>query len=60
MARPIKDTPILFGEEAKAFLRQINTPIPEEERKAERKKVEEGAARFLEMVAKIRQEDAAL
>ena len=60
MARPIRNTPILFGEDATEFLRQINTPIPEEERKAERKKVQEGAARFLELVKKIRQEDAAL
>ena len=60
MARPIRNTPILFGEDAEAFLRQINTPLSKEERLAERKKVQEGAAHFLEMVAKIRQEDAAL
>ena len=59
MARPIRNTPILFGDDAKEFLRQINAPIPEEERQAERKKVQEGAKRFLELVAKIRKEDAA-
>ena len=60
MARPIRNTSILFGEDATEFLRKIKTPIPLEERIAERKKVQEGAARFLELVAKIRKEDAAL
>lgn len=53
MARPIRNTPILFGEDATEFLRKINTPIPEEERIAERKKVQEGAARLLELVANL-------
>ena len=53
MARPIRNTPILFGEDATEFLRKINTPIPLEERIAERKKVQEGAARLMEHVAKL-------
>lgn len=53
MARPIRNTPILFDEDATAFLRSINTPIPLEERIAERKDVEEGAKRLLELVAKL-------
>lgn len=51
MARPIRNTPILFGEDAKQFLKEINRPIPIEERRAERKKIEEGARRFRELVS---------
>ena len=53
MARPIRNTPILFVEDATEFLRKINTPIPLEKRIAERKKVQEDAARLLELVAKL-------
>ena len=53
MARPIRNTPILFDEDATEFLRKINTPIPDAERIAERKKVKEGAARLLELVANL-------
>mgnify|MGYP004446925503 FL=1 len=53
MARPIRNTPILFGEDATEFLRKINTPIPEAERRAGRKKVQEGAARLLELAARL-------
>ena len=53
MARPIRNTPILFDEDATEFLRKINTPIPDAERIAERKKVQEGAARLLELVANL-------
>lgn len=53
MARPIRNTPILFDEDATEFLRKINMPIPQEERMAERKKTQEGAARLLELVAEL-------
>lgn len=50
MATPIRNTPILFGKDARDFLSEINKPIPLEVRIAERKKVEEGARRFTELV----------
>ena len=53
MARPIRNTPILFDEDAKEFLRKISTPIPLEERIAARQKVKEGAERLMELVAKL-------
>lgn len=52
MARPIKETPILYGEAARRFeeeMRRVEN-MPKEERMANRKKVEEGCAAFLKRV----------
>ena len=50
MARPIRNTPILFGEDATEFLRKINTPIPETERKRLREKMDQSVALFKQRV----------
>ena len=52
MAKPIRNTPILFGEDARRFHEEISNLPPIEERRKEREKVEEGAKRFVEMVEK--------
>lgn len=52
MARPIKETPILYGEAARRFeeeMRRVEN-MTKEERIANRKKVEEGCTAFLKMV----------
>ncbi len=52
MARPIKETPILYGEAARRFEEEMKRVenMSKEERMANRKKVEEGYAAFLERV----------
>ncbi len=52
MARPIKETPILYGEAARRFEEEMKRVenMSKEERMANRKKVEEGCAAFLERV----------
>ena len=52
MAKPIRNTPILFGEDARKFREEIENLPPLEERRRRRKKVEEGAQKFLEMIEK--------
>ncbi|MCD8297834.1 MAG: hypothetical protein LUC88_09705 [Prevotella sp.] len=36
MARPIKETPVITGEDAERFLEDIKNPIPENPEKIER------------------------
>ncbi len=55
MARPIKNTPILYGESARRFERQINNLPSPEERMIERQRVEEGARRFEEFLSRIKE-----
>ena len=50
MARPIRNTPILFGEDATEFLRKINTPTPETERKKLREKMDKAVSLFKQRV----------
>ena len=53
MAKPIRNTPILFGEDARRFREEIaNLPSPEERRKA-REKVREGAERFRKLLKEL-------
>ena len=52
MAKPIRNTPILFGEDARRFRAEISNLPPIEERRKARQKVEDGAKRFMEMVEK--------
>lgn len=33
MARPIQDTPVLYGEDARRFVELMNTPRPESDEK---------------------------
>ena len=54
MARPIKETPILYGKAARKFEEEMQRVDVEnmtrEERMANRKKVEEGCSAFLKTV----------
>ena len=53
MAKPIRNTPILYGEDARRFREEIsNLPSPEERRKA-REKVREGAERFRKLLKEL-------
>lgn len=52
MARPIKETPILYGKAARKFEEEMQRVenMTREERMANRKKVEEGCSAFLKTV----------
>ena len=52
MARPIKETPILYGKAARKFEEEMQRVenMTREERIANRKKVEEGCSAFLKSV----------
>ncbi len=52
MARPIKETPTLYGKAARKFEEEMQRVenMTREERKANRKKVEEGCSAFLKTV----------
>lgn len=53
MAKPIRNTPILFGADAKRFREEIeNLPSAEERRKA-RERVREGAERFRKLLKEL-------
>ena len=53
MAKPIRNTPILFGEDARRFREEIsNLPSIEERRKA-REKVRQGAERLRKRIAAV-------
>lgn len=54
MARPIRNTPILFGKDAEQFLKEINTLPPLEERRKERARIEESVKRLKDMLAKAK------
>ena len=52
MAKPIRNTPILYGEDARRFREEIaNLPSPEERRK-ERERIEKSVKSFMERVEK--------
>ncbi|MGN0282523.1 MAG: hypothetical protein ACI4B3_09515 [Prevotella sp.] len=55
MARPIRNTPILVGEDAERFLYEISNLPSEEERKKERTRIEAEAQQFVVMVRNIKQ-----
>lgn len=50
MARPIRNTPILFGEDATEFLRKISTPTPQSERTRLRDKMKQSVSLFKQRV----------
>ena len=53
MAKPIRNTPILFGEDARRFREEIaNLPSPEERRK-ERARIKESVKRLRERIAAL-------
>lgn len=51
MARPIKNTPILYGKDAERFLSEISVLPPEEERKRERLRIERSVNEFMSLIA---------
>ena len=51
MARPIRNTPALFGKDAKRFLAEISTLPSLEERKRERQRIKESVNDFMSLVA---------
>ena len=52
MAKPIRNTPILYGKDAKQFLAEINILPSIEERKKERARIEENVKYFMEQIEK--------
>ena len=54
MAKPIRNTPILYGKDAKQFLTEIeNLPTPEE-RKKERARIDAEVNYFLAEIEKMK------
>lgn len=54
MARPIRNTPILYGKDAERFLADISQLPPIEERRRERARIEKSVENFLALVDKLR------
>ena len=53
MAKPIRNTPILYGEDARRFREEIANLPPAEERRKTRVKVREGAERFRKLLKEL-------
>ena len=53
MAKPIRNTPILYGEDARRFREEIANLPPAEERRKAREKVREGAERFRKLLKEL-------
>lgn len=56
MARPIRNTPILYGKDAERFLADISVLPSSEERERERKRIEESVEDFMSLVASRRRQ----
>lgn len=54
MARPIRNTPILYGKDAERFLADISQLPPVEERRRERARIEKSVNNFIALVDKLR------
>lgn len=54
MARPIRNTPALYGEDAERFLAEIAILPSTEERKKEREKIRNNVNDFLRLIAEKR------
>ena len=54
MARPIRNTPTLYGEDAERFLAEIAVLPSPEERKKEREKIKNSVKDFLKLIAEKR------
>lgn len=52
MARPIRNTPILYGKDAERFLADISKLPPIEERRRERARIEQSVNDLMALVAK--------
>ena len=53
MAKPIRNTPILFGEDARRFREEISNLPPIEERRKERARIEESVKHLYEMIGAL-------
>lgn len=53
MAKPIRNTPILFGEDARRFREEISNLPPAEERRKERARINESVKRLRERIAAL-------
>lgn len=51
MAKPIRNTPILYGEDARRFREEISNLPPIEDRRKARQKVKQGADRLRKRIA---------
>ncbi len=54
MARPIRNTPILYGKDAERFLADISQLPPIEERRRERARIDKSVNDFFQMIAKFK------
>lgn len=54
MARPIRNTPILYGKDAERFLADISQLPPIEERRRERARIEQSVNDFMALVDNLR------
>lgn len=54
MARPIRNTPILYGKDAERFLADISQLPPIEERRRERARIEQSVNDFMTLVDNLR------
>ena len=53
MAKPIRNTPILYGEDARRFREEISNLPPVEERRKERSRIEESVKNLYEMIGAL-------
>ena len=53
MARPIRNTPILYGKDATAFIKAASETPSYEERKAERERIEAGVKKLEALMASL-------
>lgn len=53
MAKPIRNTPILYGEDARRFREEISNLPPLEERRRERARIEESVKNFLKRLEEL-------
>lgn len=56
MAKPIRNTPILYGKDAKQFLSEIEKLPSAEERKKERERIEASVERLKNLIMTIKKE----
>jgi len=54
MAKPIRNTPILYGKDAKQFLAEIKNLPTLEERKKERARIDANVERLKQMILTIK------
>lgn len=52
MAKPIRNTPVLFGEDAKQFLAEISMLPSADEREKERARIQDSVQEFLQLISK--------